>query len=148
MQHLTLHFQLVHEYVSHVFPIFKGVSLSEEFLKVVLFDFYPHHGAQDGIDACLADMLDRAQPDEHAGARLTLRNVSAVIGREAFSRLLLWIASTPDKKFSDARKRSLLRQLGKFAALEIEQRPACQEVFDKAEYEVTDLEELSSLLPK
>jgi len=143
---LTLHFQLVHEYVSHVLPVFKAVSLSEEFLMAVLYDLYPHHGVQDGIEACLADVLDRDRPDEHAKVRATLRVVSSLVGRDAFARLVLQIAVTPETDFSDARKRSLLSRISKFAALNIGRRAACRTTFDKLKLDAIDLERLNALL--
>jgi hypothetical protein len=146
LSYLTLHFQLVHEYISHVLPVFSSVSLEEEFLMVVLHDFYPQSGDQDGIESSLADILDRNRPDEHSGFRTTLRIVSSVVGREAFARMLLRISVTADEEISPAKKRRLLSHIGKFPALAVDRRPACQLIFDQADIHLVDLEILSRSL--
>ncbi len=114
--YLTLEFQMMHEYISHVLPVWNsGNTLEEEYLLAVMFLWYrSERKPLDGIHALLVRDADERRKDPHRDRRVAIwEGLALLTGQERLTQLLLELAVMDEKTLSRALKRRLLSLLNR-----------------------------------
>ena len=111
--YLTLEFQMMHEYVSHLLPVWNsGNALEEEFLLAIMFLYYRERGPRNGLVSLVREAEERRN-DSHRGVRQFIRDELAPTQEQKLSQLLLELAVLDDEQMKPAEKRHLLALLKK-----------------------------------
>ncbi len=116
MYYLTLEFQMMHEYIFHVLPVWNsGNTLEEEYLLAVMFLWYrSERKPLDGIHSLLVRNADERRKDPHRDRRIAIwEGLALLTGQEPLTQLLLELAVTQEKAMSIALKRRLLSLLNR-----------------------------------
>jgi hypothetical protein len=112
--YLTLEYQMMHEYISHVLPKWNsGNTLEECYLLAVMRLFYRSDRAHgDGIVAYLVRHADERRNDAHRARRLEIEDVLAPeLGEANLSKRLLELAVLSEDELAASEKRRFLANL-------------------------------------
>ncbi|HEY1216502.1 MAG TPA: hypothetical protein VGE93_22995 [Bryobacteraceae bacterium] len=119
--YLTLEFQMMHEYISHLLPVWNsGNALEEEFLLAVMFLYYRERGPRNGLVSLVREAEER-RADRHRNVRQFIRDELAPGQEERLSQLLLELAVLDEEEMTGAEKRHLLALLKKVPLAEAAQ---------------------------
>ena len=111
--YLTLEFQMMHEYISHLLPVWNsGNALEEEFLLAVMFLYYRERGPRNGLVSLVLE-ADERRADSHRGARRLIKDELAPLQERRLTQLLLELAVLDEEGMIAAEKRHLLALLKK-----------------------------------
>lgn len=111
LYYLTLDFQMMHEYVSHLLPVWNsGSALEEEYLLAIMTLYFRDKGAGEGR-SLLAAAAEERRKDPYRPARERIKYELAPGHEEDLSRLLLRLAVQSDDEMKLADKRNLLALL-------------------------------------
>jgi hypothetical protein len=110
---LTLEFQMMHEYISHVLPLWNSQNpLEEEFLLAVMFLYYRARGSRDGLVSLVRE-ADQRMPGRHRVTRQFIKDELAPLQEERLTELLLELAVLREDEMSAAEKLQFLALLKK-----------------------------------
>ena len=116
--YLTLEFQMMHEYISHLLPVWNsGNALEEEFLLAVMFLYYRERGPRNGLVSLVREAEER-RADRHRNVRQFIRDELAPGQEERLSQLLLELAVLDEEEMIRAEKRHLLALLKRVPLVE------------------------------
>jgi hypothetical protein len=119
--YLTLEFQMMHEYISHLLPVWNsGNALEEEFLLAVMFLYYRERGPRNGLVSLVREAEER-RADRHRNVRQFIRDELAPGQEERLCQLLLELAVLDEEQMIRAEKRHLLALLKKVPLQEDDQ---------------------------
>lgn len=119
--YLTLEFQMMHEYISHLLPVWNsGNALEEEFLLAVMFLHYRVRGPRNGLVSLVREAEERRK-DHHLSVRRFIRDELAPGQEERLCQILLELAVLDEEQMIRAEKRHLLALLKKVPLQEDEQ---------------------------
>jgi hypothetical protein len=111
--YLTLEFQMMHEYVSHLLPVWNsGNALEEEFLLALMFLYYRERVSLDGIVSLVYE-ADSRRADTHRRMREMIKHDLAPQQEQRLSQILLELAVLDESEMKLADKRHLLALLRK-----------------------------------
>ncbi|MGH9584428.1 MAG: hypothetical protein ACRD4O_16000 [Bryobacteraceae bacterium] len=111
--YLTLEFQMMHEYISHLLPVWNsGNALKEEFLLATMFLYYRECGPRNGLVSLVRE-ADERRGDSHRKVRQFIMDELAPAQERRLSQLLLELAVLDDREMIPAEKRHLLALLKK-----------------------------------
>ena len=108
LSYLTLEFQFLHEYISHALPVWTDATLEEVHLLAATYRFYAHSHPKDGIRSFLADTLRDLRRDEFSVSRNRVSNFASQMGQEQFSRFMLSLGITDNRRYRRLRNRTSL----------------------------------------
>lgn len=109
LEYLILEFEFMHEYVSHVLPVWKsaGGRLEEELLLVVANRYYWSLDPR-GRRPELVDLSDERSPDYHRAQRQRLKVVGIAILPARLSQILVGLAVAEEKDLTKPEKDEFL----------------------------------------
>ena len=111
--YLTLEFQMMHEYISHLVPVWNsGNALEEEFLLAMTWLYYRAHGPHEGLVSLVRE-ADERRADPHRSARHYIEEELAPGSEPRLTQLLLELAVLQEGEMKAAEKRHLLALLKK-----------------------------------
>jgi hypothetical protein len=111
--YLTLEFQMMHEYISHLLPAWNsGNALEEEFLLAMMFLYYRECGPRNGLVSLVRE-ADERRADRHRPIRQFIKDELAPGQEQRLSQLLLELAVLEESDMKAAEKRHLLALLKK-----------------------------------
>ena len=127
LYYLTLEFQMMHEYISHLLPAWRsGNALEEEFLLAVMYLYYRKRGSQNGLVSLVRE-ADARRLDDHRTIRQAIMDeLAPLVGEERLSQLLLELAVMEESEMKEAEKRQLLALLKKVPQQEDSVRKSIQ----------------------
>ena len=108
LEYLKIDYEFMHEYVSHVLPVWKsaGGRLEEELLLVCMNRYYwagdRYHNRE------LVDIAEEYSKDGHKEARRRLKGVELAIGPRRLSQIMVEIAVTPEADLEKSEKDEFL----------------------------------------
>lgn len=109
--YLTLEFQMMHEYISHLLPVWSsGNALEEEFLLAMTYLYYRSQGPHDGL-VSLVQVADERRADGFRNRREHIKNELAPGQEPRLTQVLLELAVMNEAEMSVADKRLLLALL-------------------------------------
>jgi hypothetical protein len=112
--YMTLEFQMMHEYISHVLPVWNsGNPLEEEFLLAVMSLYYRDCGPNDGHAFLVQEADDRRADAYRHGRQFIKYEVARAVMEQRLSQILLELAVLDDNQMEIAKKRKLLALLKK-----------------------------------
>ncbi len=111
--YLTLEFQMMHEYISHLLPVWNsGNALEEEFLLAMMFLYYRERGPRNGLVSLVRE-ADERRADRHRPVRQFIKDELAPGQEQRLTQLLLELAVLEESEMKAAEKRHLLALLKK-----------------------------------
>lgn len=131
--YFTLEYQFMHEYISHVLPVWNsGGTLEHQFLLAVMSLYYDTERLPaDGINFRLVEWDDERKNDSDREARLHIRgHVARLVGEKRLSRKLLELAVLHDNEMAGGYKREFLSKLKRLTASNVEIKRTIAAWFD------------------
>ncbi len=115
LYYLTLAYQFMHEYISHVLPEWQsGDPLEEEYLLAAMFLYYKSNGPDDGICVLLVGEADAKKGGEQRSRREFIKySLAPRIGEARLSLRLLELALMNETRMSFTDKLAFLGLLNK-----------------------------------
>ncbi len=131
--YFTLEYQFMHEYISHVLPVWKsGGTLEHQFLLAVMsLYYYTERLPADGINLRLVELDDERKNDADREARLHIRgHIAHLVGEKRLSRKLLELSVLHDREMAGGFKREFLSKLKRLTASNMEIKRAIVDSFE------------------
>jgi hypothetical protein len=111
--YITMEFQMMHEYISHLLPSWNsGNVLEEEFLLALMFLYYREEGSRNGLVSLVRE-ADRRRADRHRQTRERIKDELAAGRERELTRLVLQLAVLDESEMNRAEKRKMLALLKK-----------------------------------